>query len=238
MSGYYVLPSPVSDHYCSDRKTLGAYNRYYGNKGEQVHSVTWRNIPMTSIRVLGIGLVALMFMGGCESTPTVTRTGDVKDVIIGDSLSAAEVSVNPGDEVRWINKRTAPVRIVFLDPLVNDKLSCKNNLGGWMSRSDTARLATNETASACFREVGQFQYTVRMDSGLTTGEINVPGVIRVGGKQGDAAAQTREQGKVRLSGQAVDRFSEPADAQSSGKLSAPPSSTSTTTTTTTTTPAK
>jgi len=179
-----------------------------------------------------------MFMGGCESTPTVTRTGDVKDVIIGDSLSAAEVSVNPGDEVRWINKRTAPVRIVFLDPLVNDKLSCKNNLGGWMSRNDTAHLATNETASACFREVGQFQYTVRMDSGLTTGEINVPGVIRVGGKQGDAAAQTREQGKVRLSGQAVDQFSEPAAAQSSGKLSAPPSSTSTTTTTTTTTPAK
>lgn len=186
---------------------------------------------MTSIRFLGIGLAALMFMGGCESTPTVTRTGDVKDIIIGDSLSATEVSVNPGDEVRWINKRTAPVRVVFLDPLVNDKLSCKNNLGGWMSRSDTAQLATNETASACFREVGQFQYTVRMNSGLTTGEINVPGLIRVGGKQGDAAAQTREQGKVRPSG-----FSEAAE--SSGKISAPPSSTSTTTTTTTTTPAK
>ncbi len=123
---------------------------------------------MSSIRYLGIGLLMFVFMGGCESTPTVTRTGDVKDIIIGDKLSAAEVSVNPGDEVRWINKRTAPVRIVFLDPVINEKLSCKNNLGGWMSRGDTARLATNETASACFREVGQFRYTVRMDSGLTT----------------------------------------------------------------------
>jgi len=172
-----------------------------------------------------------MFMGGCESTPTVTRTGDVKDIIIGDNLSAADVSVNPGDEVRWINKRTAPVRLVFLDPVLHEKLSCKNNLGGWMARGDTASLKTNETASACFREVGQFLYTVRMDSGLTTGEINVPGVIRVGGKQGDAAAQTRDQGKLRSSG-----FSE--SAESSGKMSAPPSTTSTTTTTTTTTPAK
>ena len=193
---------------------------------------------MSSIRYFGIGVLTLMFMGGCESTPTVPRTGDVQDIIIGENLSVADILVNPGDEVRWINKRTVPIRIVLLDPGLNEKLSCKNNFGAWMSRSDTAHLATNETASACFREVGQFQYTVRMNSGLTTGESNVPGLIRVGGTQGDAAAQTREQGKVRLSGQAVDRFSESADAQSSGKVSAPPSSTSTTTTTTTTTPAK
>jgi len=108
-----------------------------------------RDTAMSSFRYLGIGLAALVFLGGCESTPTVTRTGDVKDIIIGDTLSAAEVSVNPGDEVRWVNKRTAPVQIFFLDPVANDKVSCKNNIGGWMTRSDTAKLATNEMASAC-----------------------------------------------------------------------------------------
>ena len=191
---------------------------------------------MSSIRFLAMGLVALVFLGGCESTPTVTRTGDVKDIIIGDNLSAAEVSVNPGDEVRWVNKRTAPVQIVFLDPLVNDRLSCKKNIGGLMTRSDTAKLATNESASACFRDVGQVRYTVRMNSALPTGEINVPGVITVGGKMGDAAAQTREQ--ARSSSRIGDGSSQPEDSQSSGKISAPLSSTSTTTTTTTTTPAK
>jgi hypothetical protein len=40
---------------------------------------------MASIRYSGIGLAALVFMGGGESTPTVTRTGDVKDIIIGDN---------------------------------------------------------------------------------------------------------------------------------------------------------
>ena len=193
---------------------------------------------MNSIRYLGIGLLTLVFMGGCESTPTVTRTGDVKDIVIGDKLSAAEVSVNPGDEVRWINKRTAPVRIVFLDPVLKDKLSCKNNLGGWMARGDTVKLATNEMASACFRDPGYFRYTVRMESTLTTGEINVPGVIQVGGKMGDAAAQTREQSKGRTSNQAGDPLNEAGEGQSSGTISAPPSTTSTTTTTITTTPAK
>ena len=193
---------------------------------------------MSSIRYLGIALLTLVFMGGCDSTPTVTRTGDVKDIIIGDKLSAAEVSVNPGDEVRWINKRTAPVRIVFLDPVLKDKLSCKNNLGGWMARGDTVKLGTNEMASACFRDPGYFRYTVRMESTLTTGEINVPGVIQVGGKMGDAAAQTREQSKGRTSNQAGDPLNEAGEGQSSGTISAPPSTTSTTTTTITTTPAK
>jgi plastocyanin len=122
-----------------------------------------------------------VFLGGCASSPTVTRSGDVKDIIIGDTLASEEITVNTGDEVRWINKRTAPVRIVFLDPVSDKQLSCKNNIGGLMTPSDTAKLATNETASACFRDPGYYRYTVRMESGLTTGEINVPGVIKVGG---------------------------------------------------------
>ncbi len=134
---------------------------------------------MHSIRYLGVGL---LFLLGCQAMPTVTRTGDVKDLIIGDDLAAAETFVNAGDEVRWVNKRTAPVRLVFLDPVSDKQLSCKNHIGGWMTPNDTARLATNETASACFRDAGQFRYTVRMDSALTTGEINVPGVIQVEGK--------------------------------------------------------
>ena len=188
---------------------------------------------MNPIRYLG---VALVFVLGCQGPPTVTRTGDVKDIIIGDNLTSGDIAVNAGDEVRWINKRTAPVRIVFLDPALDKHLSCKNNIGGWMTPSDTARLATNETASACFRDPGYFRYTVRLESALTTGEINVPGVIKVGGQSGQAAAQTRDQNNGRTSGQTSDRTSEQSSGRTSDKPSAPIGSTSTTTTTTTTMP--
>ncbi len=181
---------------------------------------------MHSIRYLGVGL---LFLLGCQAMPTVTRTGDVKDLIIGDDLAAAETFVNAGDEVRWVNKRTAPVRLVFLDPVSDKQLSCKNHIGGWMTPNDTARLATNETASACFRDAGQFRYTVRMDSSLTTGEINVPGVIQVGGQGGQAVDQTHDQRAGRSSGHSGIRNS----AQPTDRSSGPPSSTSTTTTTTT-----
>lgn len=191
---------------------------------------------MNPILYLG---VALLFVLGCQGMPTVTRTGDVKDIIIGDELSSREIVVNTGDEVRWINKRTQPVRVIFLDAVLDKQLSCKNNVGGWMTPSDTAQLGKNETASVCFRDPGYFRYIVRMESAKTTGDINIQGVIKVGGQGGQAADQTSDQNRGRTSGQTSEQTSEQTSGrtseQASDKTSSPRSSTSTTTSTTTTT---
>ncbi|MDP1769796.1 MAG: hypothetical protein Q8L74_13475 [Nitrospirota bacterium] len=200
---------------------------------------------MNQIRYLGFALVLVL---GCQGMPTVTRTGDVKNIIIGDNLTSGDIAVSPGDEIRWVNKRTAPVRVVFLDPVLDKQLSCNNNFGGWMTPNGTAQLATNQTASVCFRDAGTFRYTVRMESARMAGEINVPGVIKVGGQGGQAVGQTSDQNRGRSSGQTgdqtndemreqkLDRPSDRTSDQSSGKASTPTSSTSTTTTTTTTMP--
>jgi plastocyanin len=188
---------------------------------------------MNPIRYLGVALV--LFVLGCQGTPTVTRSGDVKDIIIGDNLSSGEVAVSPGDEVRWVNKRTAPVRIVFIDPVSDKQLSCRNNFGGLMTPSDTAKLGTNETASVCFRDPGYFRYTVRMESARTTGELNVSGVVKVGGRASQAADQTSDQNRGRTSGQTSDQKTGHTSDQTGDNTSTPRSSTSTTTSTTTTT---
>ena len=191
---------------------------------------------MNLIRYLGVGL---LFVLGCQGLPTVTRSGDVKDIIIGDNLTITETAVNAGDEVRWINKRNAPVRVIFLDAVLDKQLSCKNNVGGWMTPSDTAQLATNQTASVCFRDPGYFRYIVRMESAKTTGDISVQGVIKVGGQGGQAVGQTSDQNRGRTSGQSsdqgTDRISDQGSDRTIDKASSPRSSTSTTTSTTTTT---
>ena len=194
---------------------------------------------MNPIRYLG---VALVFAVGCQGIPTVTRTGDVKDILIGDDVTSGDIVVNTGDEIRWVNKRTAPVRVVFIDPVSDKQLSCSDNFGGWMTPSHTAKLSTNEAASVCFRDAGTFRYTLRMESAKTSGELNVPGVVKVGGQGGQAASQTREQNRGRTSGQtsdrAVDQKGGPTADQSLDTSSGPTSSTSTTTTTTTTLPSQ
>jgi plastocyanin len=148
--------------------------------------------------MVGAGLLVLtacqhMGMGG-DSMPTVTRTGMVKDIVIREDVSPATVSVNPGDEIRWINKRTGPARVVFLDP-VTESLSCQRNFGGLMGANRnqyTANLGSNDSASVCFKNSGQVKYVVRAESNNPTGEINIPGTITVGGDRTSMQENVRE----------------------------------------------
>ena len=129
----------------------------------------------------------LLLIAGCqtiggESVPTLTRTGEVKDVIIRESVEPTSVTANPGDEIRWINKRQGTVRVIFLNP-VTENLTCQRNFGGPMGfgtkRNEyTAKLGSAETASLCFRGPGEMKYVVRAES--SDGEQNMAGTISIG----------------------------------------------------------
>lgn len=130
---------------------------------------------------------ALVLLTGCqsiggESMPTLTRTGQVKDVVIRDVVEPTSLAVNPGDEVRWINKRQGAVRVIFLNPMT-ENLNCVRNFGGPLGfgtkRNEySAKLGSNETASVCFRDSGEVKYVVRAES--TDGEHNMAGTISIG----------------------------------------------------------
>lgn len=106
---------------------------------------------------------------GCSWLPTVTRTGDVKDIFIKETLEPLERDAGVGDEVRWINKRNGAVHIVFLQP-VDELLSCSDGFNhGFTSlfrRKDTVSLDPNDTTSVCFKEPGFYRYTARMQESL------------------------------------------------------------------------
>lgn len=137
--------------------------------------------------ILACGLVTI---AGCQtiggdSMPTLTRTGEVKDVIIRESVEPRSVTANPGDEIRWINKRQGTVRVIFLNP-VTENLTCQRNFGGPMGfltkRNEySAKLGSNETASLCFRDPGEVKYVVRAESASHPGgEENIAGTISIG----------------------------------------------------------
>jgi hypothetical protein len=74
-----------------------------------------------------------------------------------------------------------------------------------------------------------------MESAKTTGDINVQGVIKVGGQGGQAVGQTSDQNRGRTSGQTSDKNTGHTSDQTADNANTPRSSTSTTTSTTTTT---
>lgn len=138
------------------------------------------NAPTMAVGIALLLFTACQSMGGSH-LPTMTRTGDVKDVIIQDELSPTTLTVKPGDEIRWVNKRQGTADIVFMDPVM-DRLTCQRNFGMLMQRADrqhyTARLNTQESASVCFGGPGEIKYEVRSASPKDA-DLKFPGIIQV-----------------------------------------------------------
>jgi plastocyanin len=121
--------------------------------------------------------VALLLALACSSIPDTSRTGQIHDVkIIETQIQPTEVRVRPGDEIRWLNYRTKPVRIVFLDRL-DGALSCERGFSG-SGQNDTT-IKASKAVSLCFAKPGQYRYTARMQAEVAGGEIPVPGMVSV-----------------------------------------------------------
>ena len=167
-----------------------------------------------------MGSALLIMLTGCqhslvrESMPTVTRTGDVKDVVIRENVSPATLTANPGDEIRFINKRQGDVKVIFLNPVM-EMLTCQRNFGGMMGADRnqyTASLGSNDTASLCFRSPAEVKYVVRAESSDPSGEQNIPGTISIGSE--DQARRSIEKNEPRATDRNEPRGNEPRAAQS------------------------
>jgi hypothetical protein len=133
------------------------------------------NLP-AGLLICGIG----MGLYGCTSLPETSRTAAVHDVKIEERLSAENILVQPGDEVRWINYRKMGVQI-DIPQLASDNLSCQRGFTNWIgSVRETMYLKPNETASLCFSKPAVFNYNVRAETSVGGGKQVLPGVVKVG----------------------------------------------------------
>jgi plastocyanin len=93
------------------------------------------------------------------------RTGAVKNIMIKDTVMPESLTVNAGDEVRWLNQRRHPVTITFLDP-IEHSISCKKGFAKTMGMGtdNSTTLDPNETAGLCFTRLGTARYAVKSDT--------------------------------------------------------------------------
>ena len=130
--------------------------------------------------------LAATLVAACSTSPTQmrsTQTGRIADVRIGDSLNPKEIEVRHGDEVRFVNARSAPIKVEFVESL-KDSIACQN--GFVTSRfSEEGRninittIKPDKYASLCFLSPGVYHYTARMESPVAGGEKNLAGQVRV-----------------------------------------------------------
>lgn len=139
-------------------------------------------VPSLMLGLIGLSACAMF-------APPTTRTGEIREVKIEEGLAPTIVTAGVGDEVRWVNHRTLPVRIDFLGEDL-EEVSCHRGFTSWTGmKKDSATLGANESASACFSKAGVIIYNVRMDSALPGGKQIVQGEVIVGKPVGAATAR-------------------------------------------------
>ena len=122
-------------------------------------------------------VVALLEVGCIGGLPATTQTGKVEEIVIGTAVAPSELTLAPGDEVRWVNRQQGPVSIIFLVP-IQEQVSCERGFG-LSGVANARRLAPNKGISLCFAMPGTVRYTVHLDTPTTTGEFNIMGVIHI-----------------------------------------------------------
>lgn len=126
------------------------------------------------------GFLALSLgMSACAGLPEISRTQVVRDINVEMQLQPGDLTVAPGDEVRWVNLRKEWV-LVQIPELDSDDLLCQNGFSNWRGGMlESVKIEPNETVSLCFRDPAEVLYNVRVQTSVAGGEIVLPGSIRV-----------------------------------------------------------
>ncbi|MEZ4282340.1 MAG: hypothetical protein R3F21_22270 [Myxococcota bacterium] len=129
----------------------------------------------------GVLVVAVGWtLSACASLPEISRTQEVHDVKVEEGVSPAELYVDPGDEVRWVNLRKEVIFVQIAD-LQKDDLACQRGFGNWRGALiESIEVEPNQTVSLCFKKPGQVRYNVRAETAVGGGDAVFPGLLRIG----------------------------------------------------------
>jgi hypothetical protein len=134
---------------------------------------------------------ALIILAACQHSlvldriPTISRTGEVKDVVIQDTVSPTSVMGRPGDEIRWINKRQTDVQVIVISP-AREQITCQRNFRETMGADRnqySANVERNDTAGVCFRNPTELKYVVREALSDASGESSFVGTVVIASEE-------------------------------------------------------
>ncbi len=124
-------------------------------------------------------VLMLLVIVGC-SLPRTTRTSMIHDINLEQHMTPAELTVQIGDEVRWINHRTLPAHI-DMPGLTSGVLNCESGFSNFFgSVREYAEIPPGKSAHLCFSKGGAYNYNMRMEAAVPGGKLIEPGLIRVG----------------------------------------------------------
>ncbi len=127
-----------------------------------------------------LSMVVLLLSAACSHPPPTDVQRNVREIQIGDSVEPRVLYAKPGEEVRWHNLRTTPIKLGFLTTTLLREISCQEGIRTLFGdMKDFISIAPQKSVSVCFVLPGELKYNVWLDPDNPHGAISPTGTIRV-----------------------------------------------------------
>lgn len=122
-----------------------------------------------------------MIWGGCASAPSPSPGNIVHTVNVAQDVRPLQIDAGRGDEIRWVNKSSHPVAVIFPGTDV-PRTSCRKGFEEVDRMVLSAVVQPNSSASLCFAEQGKYNYQVRLDENVASAQTDRNATVWIVGR--------------------------------------------------------
>ena len=131
---------------------------------------------------LKLTLMLVPVLSACASEPMPQTPTTVRTIQISDWVTPDTVYAKSGEEIRWQNLRTNPVRVGFLSRRLLDELGCNKGVTTLLGEvNDLITIGPGKSVSLCPIRSGVLQYNVWFDAENPRGAISRTATVHVEG---------------------------------------------------------
>lgn len=134
---------------------------------------------MTRISV-GLSILLIAALSACGHRPATQVQPILRTILISDVVQPEMLYTTAGEEIRWQNVRSSPVRLGFLSMRLLDELACDKGVRTFFGQvNDLITIPPGESISLCFVRSGDLQYNVWFDEKNPKGTISRTATVRI-----------------------------------------------------------
>lgn len=128
----------------------------------------------------GLYLGLLPVLVACSHQHELNSAVRVRTIQISESVTPTLLYTSPGEEVRWTNLRSNPIRLGFLTMRLLDEVGCEQGITTLFGQmNDLVTIPPGESVSLCFVRRGDMKYNVWLEPDNPRGPITPTAIIRV-----------------------------------------------------------
>lgn len=123
-----------------------------------------------SVVFSALGMILLKT--SCTGTPAKRSSANTLHTVnVAQDIQPLQIDAGKGDEIRWVNKRSHPVVVLF-PGTDTSRISCRKGFESVDRSVLSAVVPPNSSAGLCFNEQGKYDYQVRLDANMASAETD------------------------------------------------------------------